>query len=47
VWLEPPLFEYPQFHTDLKVVKEHMGARGDIAGIYGAKRVEAGMKFEN
>jgi 3-hydroxyisobutyrate dehydrogenase-like beta-hydroxyacid dehydrogenase len=31
----------------LKVVKEHMGARGDIAGIYGAKRVEAGMKFEN
>jgi 3-hydroxyisobutyrate dehydrogenase-like beta-hydroxyacid dehydrogenase len=28
-------------------VKEHMGARGDIAGIYGAKRVEAGLKFEN
>jgi hypothetical protein len=31
----------------LKVVKEHMSARGDIAGIYGAKRVEAGLKFEN
>jgi 3-hydroxyisobutyrate dehydrogenase-like beta-hydroxyacid dehydrogenase len=31
----------------LKAVKEHMGARGDIAGIYGAKRVEAGLKFEN
>lgn len=31
----------------LKVVKEHMGPRGDIAGIYGAKRVEAGLKFEN
>lgn len=28
----------------LKVVKEHMGTRRDIAGIYGAKRVEAGMK---
>jgi 3-hydroxyisobutyrate dehydrogenase-like beta-hydroxyacid dehydrogenase len=25
----------------LNVVKEHMGARGDIVGIYGAKRVEA------
>ena len=31
----------------LKVCEEHMGARGDIAGIYGGKRVEAGMKFEN
>lgn len=28
----------------LKVVKEHMDTRRDIAGIYGAKRVEAGMK---
>jgi 3-hydroxyisobutyrate dehydrogenase-like beta-hydroxyacid dehydrogenase len=28
----------------LKVVKEHMGMRRDIAGIYGAKKVEAGMK---
>jgi 3-hydroxyisobutyrate dehydrogenase-like beta-hydroxyacid dehydrogenase len=31
----------------LKVVKEHVGGRGDIAGIYGAKGVEAGLKFEN
>src|SRR2546423_460332 len=31
----------------LKAVKEHMGTRGDIAGIYGAKRMEAGLKFEN
>ena len=31
----------------LKVVKEHMGTRGDIAGMYGAKRVEAGLPFEN
>lgn len=28
-------------------VKEHMGAKGDIAGIYGAVRKEAGLKFEN
>jgi hypothetical protein len=28
----------------LKVVKEDVGMRGDIAGIYGARRVEAGMK---
>jgi 3-hydroxyisobutyrate dehydrogenase-like beta-hydroxyacid dehydrogenase len=31
----------------LKVVKEHMGTKGDIAGIYGAKKAEAGMKLEN
>jgi hypothetical protein len=31
----------------LKVVKEYMGTRGDIVGIYGAKSVEGGMKFEN
>ena len=31
----------------LKGVQEHMGSKGDIAGIYGAKRVEAGLKFEN
>lgn len=31
----------------LKEVKEHMGARGDIASIYGAKRAESGLKFEN
>lgn len=28
-------------------VKGHMGARGDIAGIYGAVRQSAGMDFEN
>ncbi|KAJ2898851.1 hypothetical protein MKZ38_003610 [Zalerion maritima] len=31
----------------LNGVKEHMGVRGDIAGIYGAVREEAGLKFEN
>ncbi len=31
----------------LAVVKENMGERGDIAGIYGAVRQEAGLKFEN
>lgn len=31
----------------LTAVKEHMGERGDIAGIYGAVREEAGLKFEN
>lgn len=31
----------------LAEVKEHVGARGDIAGIYGAVRKEAGLKFEN
>jgi 3-hydroxyisobutyrate dehydrogenase-like beta-hydroxyacid dehydrogenase len=31
----------------LKEVKEHMGTRGDIAGIYGAVRKEGGLKFEN
>jgi len=31
----------------LKEVKDHMGARGDIAGIYGAVRKESGLKFEN
>ena len=31
----------------LKVVKEHMGTRGDIAGMCGAKRLEAGLPFEN
>ncbi|KAL4738900.1 6-phosphogluconate dehydrogenase-like protein NAD-binding protein [Aspergillus similis] len=28
-------------------VKEHMGERGDLAGIYGAVRKEGGMEFEN
>jgi 3-hydroxyisobutyrate dehydrogenase-like beta-hydroxyacid dehydrogenase len=31
----------------LAQVKEHMGARGDIASIYGAVRKEGGLKFEN
>ena len=31
----------------LAAVKEHMGERGDIAGIYGAVRQEAGLNFEN
>ncbi len=31
----------------LAVVKEHMGAKGDITGIYGAVRRESGLKFEN
>ncbi|KAF2235638.1 hypothetical protein EV356DRAFT_444624 [Viridothelium virens] len=30
----------------LKEVKNHMGSRGDIAGIYGAVRKESGLKFE-
>ncbi|KAJ4300354.1 hypothetical protein N0V88_003027 [Collariella sp. IMI 366227] len=31
----------------LAQVKEHAGEMGDIAGIYGAVRKEAGLKFEN
>lgn len=31
----------------LEMVIQHMGDRGDIAGIYGAVREESGMKFEN
>ncbi|PQE15469.1 hypothetical protein CJF31_00009008 [Rutstroemia sp. NJR-2017a BVV2] len=31
----------------LAQVKEHKGAAGDIAAIYGAVRKEAGLKFEN
>lgn len=31
----------------LAAVKEHAGPKGDIAGIYGAARMEAGLKFEN
>lgn len=40
-----PALEVADAH--LAKVKEHMGARGDIAGIYGAVRTEAGLKFEN
>lgn len=31
----------------LEMVKKHQGETGDIAGIYGAVRQEAGLKFEN
>lgn len=31
----------------LEMVVEHAGDKGDIAGIYGAVRMEAGLKFEN
>ena len=31
----------------LKDVQDHVGNKSDIAGIYGAKRVEAGLIFEN
>lgn len=31
----------------LEKVKHHSGEKGDIAGIYGAVRNEAGLKFEN
>jgi 3-hydroxyisobutyrate dehydrogenase-like beta-hydroxyacid dehydrogenase len=31
----------------LQQVKEHDGAKGDIAGIYGAIRAAAGLKYEN
>lgn len=31
----------------LAAVQKHMGSKGDIAGIYGAVRQEAGLQFEN
>lgn len=31
----------------LVAVKEHAGAKGDISGIYGVARKEAGLKYEN
>ncbi|PKS11567.1 hypothetical protein jhhlp_003332 [Lomentospora prolificans] len=31
----------------LGVVREYKGVKGDIAGIYGAVRLEAGLKYEN
>lgn len=31
----------------LAAVQKHMGSKGDIAGIYGAVRQEAGLDFEN
>jgi len=32
--------------SHLAAVQKHMGSRGDITGIYGAVRQEAGLKFE-
>jgi 3-hydroxyisobutyrate dehydrogenase-like beta-hydroxyacid dehydrogenase len=31
----------------LAQVQQHMGERGDLAGIYGAVRQESGLPFEN
>jgi hypothetical protein len=31
----------------MEMVEKHAGAQGDIAGIYGAVRVESGLEFEN
>jgi 3-hydroxyisobutyrate dehydrogenase-like beta-hydroxyacid dehydrogenase len=31
----------------ITAVKDHMGPKGDLAGIYGAVRKESGLKFEN
>ncbi|KAK2044059.1 NAD(P)-binding protein [Colletotrichum somersetense] len=31
----------------LQIVKDHAGPSGDIAGVYGAVRKEAGLRFEN
>lgn len=33
--------------SHLAAVQKHMGSKGDIAGIYGAVREEAGLDFEN
>ena len=33
--------------SHLAAVQKHMGPKGDIAGIYGAVRQEAGLEFEN
>jgi hypothetical protein len=31
----------------LEMIQKHMGSKGDIAGIYGSVRQEAGLPFEN
>jgi hypothetical protein len=31
----------------METVEKHAGAQGDVAGIYGAVRVESGLNFEN
>lgn len=33
--------------SHLAEVQKHMESKGDLAGIYGAVRQEAGLKFEN
>jgi hypothetical protein len=38
-------FEVASRHMEM--VEKYAGAKGDIAGIYGAVRVESGLKFEN
>ena len=32
--------------SHLAAVQKHMGSKGDLPGIYGAVREEAGLKFE-
>lgn len=32
-------------HCD--IIEKHYGAAGDVAGLYGANRVEAGLPYEN
>ena len=31
----------------MEVVKSHAGSSGDVAGIYGAVRMESGLEYEN
>ena len=33
--------------SHLADIQKHMGSKGDIAGLYGAVRLESGLKFEN
>ena len=41
------LYNVEAADAHLAAVKEHCGEKGDMAGIYGAMRKEAGLKFEN
>lgn len=34
-------------HEHLYQVQKYAGAKGDVAGIYGAVRMESGLKYEN
>lgn len=40
-----PAYDAARKHLDM--VKAHAGAKGDIAGIYGALRQEGGLAYEN